>query len=53
MKALIILLIGLSVFAVLILWSALTVPLSDYERMKDDEAQMEYLRKWRAREKNG
>lgn len=47
MKILIILLIGLGIMAVLILWSALTVPLSDYDRLVDDEAQMEFLRKRR------
>ena len=49
MKALIIMLIGLGLFAVLIIWSALTVPISDYDRKVDDEKQMEYLerlRKW-------
>lgn len=45
MKALIIMLIIAGIMAVLILWSALTVPMSEYDRKVDDEAQQEYLKK--------
>ncbi len=50
MKALIIMLIVLGILAVLILWSALTVPMSEYDRLIDDEAQEEFLRKRRRSE---
>lgn len=49
MKLLIILLLAMGLFAVLILWSALTVPISDYDRLVDDEAQLEYLKKQRSK----
>lgn len=45
MKALIIMLVLAGIMAVLILWSALTVPMSEYDRKVDDEAQLEFLRK--------
>lgn len=47
MKALIIMLIVLGIVAVLILWSALTVPMSEYDRLVDDEKQMKYLERLR------
>ena len=50
MKALIIMLIVLGILAVLILWAALTVPMSEYDRLIDDEAQEEFLRKRRRSE---
>ena len=52
MKILLIMLIALGIMTVLILWSAMTVPLSEYERMLDDEAQEEFLRKWKEKKKN-
>ncbi len=45
MTALIVMLIVLGIVAVLILWAALTVPMSEYDRLIDDEAQLEFLRK--------
>ena len=50
MKALIIMLIVLGIVAVLILWSALSVPMSEYDRKVDDDAQEEFLRKRRRSE---
>lgn len=47
MKALIIMLVVIGIMAVLILWSALTVPMSEYDRLVDDEAQMEYFKQLR------
>lgn len=47
MTALIIMLMIAAIMAVLILWSALTVPMSEYDRLVDDEAQMEYLERLR------
>lgn len=50
MKSLIILLAALGLLAALIIYAALTVPLSDYDRLIDDEAQMEALRKRRTKQ---
>lgn len=47
MKVLIIMLVMIGIMAVLILWSALTVPMSEYDRKVDDEAQEEFLRERR------
>lgn len=47
MKVLIIMLVMIGIMAVLILWSALTVPMSEYDRLVDDEKQMEYLERLR------
>ena len=49
MKVLIIMLVMIGIMAVLILWSALTVPMSEYDRKVDDEAQEEFLRERRKR----
>ena len=53
MKALIIMLIIAGIVAVLILWSALTVPMSEYDRKVDDEAQEEFLRERKERVDDG
>lgn len=45
MKALIIMFLIMSAMFALIVYAAVTVPLSEYDRLVDDEAQAEYLRK--------
>lgn len=47
MKVLVVMLIIVGLMAVLILWSAMTVPMSEYDRLVDDEKQMEYLERLR------
>ena len=36
----------MALLAALIVIAAVRVPLDEYERLKDDEAQMEFIKKW-------
>ena len=47
MIILIILIASIAVFGLLIMYSALAIPKSEIDRLRDDEEQMEYLRKLR------
>lgn len=44
MKYLLIMLIAIALLSALIIYAALTVPLSEYDRLIDDEQQIEFLK---------